>query len=195
MQGARAPAHIPGSSGLWKLLHPATRWCCQTRDRTASRTLSAWAPAWGEVGLEPPVTYSGGFPLLQTTSLQDCMASSMSSSTLPRGLSSQPVSAPDHQPSEEAGGPLFILSQTVPVDPLHGASHCPPALLWSASCLEIWALPQRPGTSSSWQGDCPPPLSPRSALAQALPNPRVSEILDSDLTSADYKLCDLGQVS
>lgn len=69
-----------------------------------------------EAGLSSPSSL-GGFSLLQTTSLQGSMASSMSSSILPRGLSSQPVSTHDHLPQEEAS--LFIL----PVDPLHGASH------------------------------------------------------------------------
>lgn len=49
------------------------------------------------------------------------MASSMSSSILPRGLSSQPVSTQDHLPQEETS--LFIHLQKIPVDPLHGASH------------------------------------------------------------------------
>lgn len=54
--------------------------------------------------LSPP---PWGFSLLQTTSLQDSMASFMSSFTLPRGLSSQPVSTP----RKRLGGALFILSQ------------------------------------------------------------------------------------
>ena len=44
-----ASAHIPGSSGLWKLLHLATRWCCRTKAQTVSRPFCI-QPAWGEEG-------------------------------------------------------------------------------------------------------------------------------------------------
>lgn len=62
--------------------------------------------------------FPGGFSLLQTTSLQDSMASSMSSSTLPRGLNSQPVSTPDHQPQEEAGWAIVYPFTESPCGPI-----------------------------------------------------------------------------
>lgn len=119
LSGGSASARTPGCNGLWTLLPLATRWCCRTEAQTCSHPLCnqpARGEAQEEAGLSSPSSL-GGFSLLQTTSLQGSMASSMSSSILPRGLSSQPVSTHDCLPQEEAL--LFIL----PVDPLHGASH------------------------------------------------------------------------
>lgn len=121
--GGSASARAPGSNGLWTLLPLATRWCCRIKAQTCSHPLCN-QPARGEAGEEAGLSSPsslGGFSLLQTTSLQGSMASSMSSSILPRGLSSQPVSTHDRLPQEEAS--LFFLSQKVPVDPLRGASH------------------------------------------------------------------------
>lgn len=88
------------------------------------------------------------------------------------------------------------------MDPLHGASHGPASLRWSAQAGALpaaltcgWALPQRAGTSFSWQEDHSCLVSPRSALPPALPNSWVSEILDSSPASAIDKLGDLGQIS
>lgn len=50
--GKGAPAHIPGSSGLWKVLHLATRWCCQTKARAVYSTRSPSQPVWGEEGVK-----------------------------------------------------------------------------------------------------------------------------------------------
>lgn len=102
-------------------------------------------------------------------------------------------------PRKRLGGSLFVLSQKVPMDPLHGASLCPLALFQSAR-LGSCRLPYNEGYAPKgqeqlfWARALSQPFDSKSVL-QALPHPQVSEFLDSNPMSADSKLCDPGQVS
>lgn len=119
----------------------------------------------------------------------------MSSSILPRGLSSQPVSTHD----TPAPGRSFVCSS------FHRRS------LWTTKwapllCLEMPRLE----ATSYFEGhrgippkarlaplgrDSIPALCLQSLLYPKPFSPQVLEIWGSNLTSADHKLCDLGQIS